>query len=116
MSARLEQAKIEAERARKRFTGTLDAVQERLKPASLADQAWTGVKDKGSDIADGAVEAVKARPVAAAGVAAAFLLYLARRPIISRASRLWSKRHKNGVQNGVQNGVDAPDEASGVEE
>ena len=100
MSAQLERAKIEAERARRRFGDSVATLQERLKPGALADQAWTGVKDKGSEIADGAVDAVKARPAAAAGVAAAFLLFLARRPIVSGASRLWKHRRKNGVDNG----------------
>jgi hypothetical protein len=112
MSARLERARIEAERARRRFTDTLGEVQYRLKPGTLADNAWTGVKDKSSELADEAVEAVKARPVAAAGAAAAFLLYLARKPIISGATHLWNQRHGNGVQNGVN----ANNQSSGAEE
>lgn len=98
MSARLEQAKYEAEAARKRFTGTLEVLQgtlvgtfrERLTPTALANKAWTEVREKGSEIADEAVEAVKARPLIASGAVAAFFVFLARGRIASAASRLWS--------------------------
>jgi hypothetical protein len=98
---RLEAARIEAERARRRFGDTMANVQQRLKPGALADQAWTGVKDKGSELADGAVEAVKARPAAAAGAIAALFLFLARRPIVSGATRLWTQVRKNNEHNGA---------------
>ena len=98
--ARIEAAKAEAQRARRRLSGSMDTLQQRLKPASLADHAWTGVKDKGSELADGAVEAVKARPAAAAGVVAALVLLLARRPIVSGATKLWSQVTGNNHHNG----------------
>lgn len=98
---RLEAARIEAERARRRFGVTMAGVQHRLKPGALADQAWTGVKDKGSELADGAVEAVKARPAAAVGAVAALFLFLARRPIVSGATRLWTQVRKNHDHNGA---------------
>jgi hypothetical protein len=97
---RLETAKMEAERARRRLGATITTVQQRLKPAALADHAWSGVKDKGSELADGAVEAVKARPAAAAGAVAALFLFLARRPIVSGASKLWTQVRKNHEHNG----------------
>jgi len=81
-------AKLEADQAKARFASTLTALQQRLKPGALATQAWSGVKEKSGEIADDAVQAVKDRPVAATGIAAAFLLFLARHPILSAASRL----------------------------
>jgi len=98
--ARIEAAKADAERARRRLGGTMDSLQQRLTPGSLADHAWTGVKDKGSELADGAVEAVKARPAAVAGVVAALVLFLARRPIVSGATKLWSHVTNNHHHNG----------------
>ncbi|MGE5722161.1 MAG: DUF3618 domain-containing protein [Sphingomonadales bacterium] len=92
MSAGLEQAKLDAERARKRLASTLGELQQRLKPGALAGQAWSGVREKGSEIADDAVEAVRERPAATAGVLAAFALFLARGQIISAASRLAFRR------------------------
>jgi ElaB/YqjD/DUF883 family membrane-anchored ribosome-binding protein len=116
MSARIERAKIEAERARRQLVTTVSEVQQRLKPATIADQAWSGVKDKGSEMADDAMEAVKARPAATAGVLAALLLFVARRPIVSRASRLWKRKSKNGTENGLDNGIGVRAAASSVEE
>lgn len=86
---RIAAAKAESQRARGLFLSTATALQQRLRPGTLASQAWTGVKEKGGEIADDAVEAVKHRPAIASGVAAAFLLFLAREPIISAASRMF---------------------------
>ncbi|HET9638149.1 MAG TPA: DUF3618 domain-containing protein [Allosphingosinicella sp.] len=82
-------ARQEAERARRRLAATAAELQQRLKPGTLASNAWEGVKDKSGDIADGAVEAVKARPVPVAAVLAAFTLFLARAPIKSAVGRLF---------------------------
>lgn len=95
---RIAAAKAEAESARTRFLSTAVALQRRLKPRTLASQAWTGVKEKGGEIADDAVEAVKHRPAIASGVAAAFLLYLAREPILSAASRLMNGKERKRKQ------------------
>jgi hypothetical protein len=88
-AAELKRAKYEAEQARKRLLSTAGELQQRLKPGTLANHAWTGVKDRGSEIADDAVSAVKDRPRVASGALAAFTLYLARKPIRSAVSRLF---------------------------
>jgi ElaB/YqjD/DUF883 family membrane-anchored ribosome-binding protein len=100
MSERIEQAKRAADAAREELASTLTSLQAKLKPASLANQAWSGVRDKGSELADEAVEVVKARPAAAAAVLAAFGLFLARGQIVSAASRVVA-RAKNGATNEV---------------
>ena len=87
--AEITRARTEAELARQRLSHTLGELQTRLKPGTLANNAWEGVKDKSGEIADDAVEAVKARPVAAGAVVGAVLLYLARSPIKSAATRLF---------------------------
>jgi ElaB/YqjD/DUF883 family membrane-anchored ribosome-binding protein len=96
MNDRIEKAKREADRARQQFIGTLDSIEDKLNPAALADHAWSGVVEKGSEIADEAITAVKNRPAAAAGVVAALGLFLARGRIISAASRLVSRKEKRG--------------------
>jgi len=88
----LQQAQYEVEQAKKRFTSTLGALQYRLKPARLANNAWEGVRDKSSDMADGALQAVKERPVAASGVLAGLLVFLAREPLWRGVSGLFSRR------------------------
>lgn len=83
-------ARQEAERARRRLAATAAELQQRLKPGTLASNAWEGVKDKGGDMADGAVEAVKSRPVPVAAALTVFTLFLARAPLKAAVSRLFS--------------------------
>lgn len=94
----IEQARREALRARSRFELTLAAAQQRLRPGSLAEEAWDGVKDKGADMADGALKAVKKRPAAVSVALGAFALFLARAPLKRAARRLISGA-----------GIDSPD-------
>ena len=92
MSAQqIKAARLEADAARQRLLATATELQERLRPGTIASNAWEGVKDRGGELADDAVEAVRDRPVAAASVLAAFTLFLARRPIRSAVSRLFTK-------------------------
>ena len=95
---RITAAKIQAEAARGRFFSVIGALQHRLKPGNLATQAWTGVKEKGGEIADDAVEAVRHRPVVASGVAAGLLLFLAREPLMSAATRLLNGKEKKSAK------------------
>ena len=88
-AADILRAKREAELARTRLSTTLGELQTRLKPQTLATNAWEGVKDKSGELADDAVEAVKARPVATGAALGAVLLFLARSPIKSAAIRLF---------------------------
>lgn len=89
-TAEISIARQEAERARQRLLATAAELQQRLKPGTLASSAWEGVKDKGGEIADDAVEAVKTRPVPVAAALAAFTLFLARAPLKAAVSRLFS--------------------------
>jgi hypothetical protein len=90
----LQQAKNDAVAARARFFDTLEEAQERLKPGNLANQAWSGVKDKTAEAAGNAVEAVKKRPTAVALVLGGLALFLARRPLKRAAGALVSRRRR----------------------
>jgi hypothetical protein len=94
----LRLAKQEAELARRRLAATAAELQQRLKPGTLAHSAWAGVKDKGGEIADDAVEAVKARPVPVAAALTAFTLFLARAPLRAAVSRLFSGSEESGSE------------------
>jgi hypothetical protein len=98
----LELAQYQAEQAKTRFNSTMGALQHRLKPGTLAGHAWGGVREKSTEMADdaleavhgltdGAFQAVKDRPAAAYGIGAGLLLFLARRPLWRGASRLFSR-------------------------
>ena len=96
---RIEQAKREAEQARRQFASTAGAVQHRLKPANLMSSAWDGVREKGGEMADGAIETVKGRPIAASGILAGIVLFLAREPLWRLASGLF--RHDEEEEAGI---------------
>ena len=81
-------ARTKVERSRARLMASAHELQDRLSPKLLAKGAWQGAKEKGADLAEDAVDAVKARPLATTGVVAAITMFLAREPLIDFASRL----------------------------
>ena len=81
-------ARIEADRRRARLMEAAHRLQARLSPAVLARGAWQGAKEKGADMAENAVDAVRRRPIAATGVVAAIALFLAREPLKDLADKV----------------------------
>jgi hypothetical protein len=81
-------ARLDVERSRARLMGTAQELQERLSPRTLAKGAWQGAKEKGADMAEDAVDAVRARPIAATGVVAAITIFLAREPLWELATKI----------------------------
>jgi len=105
-------ARAEADRRRARLMGTAEQLQERLSPKRLTRDAWEGAMDKGADIAENAVDAVRSRPIAAGGTVAAIALFLAREPLIELAGKLTKsfstkRATKNKRQLRGATGVDA---------
>ena len=86
----VEEAKRNTIRAHARLESTLAALQARLRPASLAGEAWDGVKDKSADLADGALQAVRKRPAIASAALGVLALFLAREPIKRAVGRMLS--------------------------
>ena len=87
---RISEAKRASLQARDRLERTLAAVQHRLSPGNLAEEAWDGVKDKGANMAEGALQAVKSRPRAVSLALGAFALFMARAPLKRAVTRLIS--------------------------
>ena len=81
-------ARIETVRTRARLMDTAHRLQARLSPSTLARGAWQGAKEKGADLAENAVDAVRKRPLTATGVVAAIALFLAREPLKDLAEKL----------------------------
>jgi hypothetical protein len=81
-------ARAEVERRRARVMATAQQLQDRLSPKTLARNTWEGAKEKGADLAEDAVDAVRARPLAAGGVVAAITMFLAREPLMGLAGKL----------------------------
>lgn len=87
----LRAAHARAEQAQARFTETLAELKRRVQPSTLAGDAWDGVKDKGSDLADKGVRAVKDQPVAAGGIVAALAVFLFRAPLATLVTSMFGK-------------------------
>jgi hypothetical protein len=87
-SPEIAAARLEAERRRARLMAIAHELQERLSPGTLARGAWQGAKEKGADMAETAVDAVRSRPLAATGVVAAIAMLLAREPLMELAGRI----------------------------
>jgi hypothetical protein len=81
-------ARIAVERSRARVMATAHELQERVSPKTLVRTTWQGAKDKGAGLAEDAVDAVRARPVAATGIVAALALFLAREPLMDLAGKV----------------------------
>ena len=82
-------ARIEVARRRGDLLDTVHLLQARLAPRTLAADVWEKAKIKGADLAEDAVDAVKARPVAVGGIAAALAMFLAREPIRDAAVKIY---------------------------
>lgn len=109
-SPELAAARVEVQRSRSRLMDTAHELQERLSPKVLARDVWEGAKDKGADLAEGAVDAARARPIATGGVVAAVAMFLAREPLMDLAGRLIDgigekrKTRKNRIRRRQSNG------------
>ncbi len=85
---RIEAARIEVERSRAQMLETAKSLQHRLEPGKLTRDAWQSAKEKGADLAEDAVDAVRKRPYAAGGVVTAIALFIAREPIMELFGKL----------------------------
>ena len=83
-------AQRSVERARERLADTAQILARQLEPSRIARGLWDDAKDKGADLAEEAVDAVKARPIAASGIVAGLALFLAREPIAELAGKWWN--------------------------
>ena len=87
---RIAAARGQAEAHRQRLLATVEEIKLRLAPKTIAGEAWTSAKDRGSEVADTTITAVRERPAMVAGIAAGTALILARKPLISFITGLFS--------------------------
>jgi hypothetical protein len=83
-------AEFRVDRARSKLIATLQELSGQLQPHRLVEEAWEKAKDKGADLAEGAVDAVAKRPVATGAVVAGIVAFLARAPLMDLAGKLYS--------------------------
>lgn len=79
--SKLIKAQNEAEVRRAAFLTSADTLKARVAPARLGKDALDKTVETGTAIADGAVAEVKSKPWLYGGLAAAALLFLARKPV-----------------------------------
>lgn len=99
---RLADAERQVERSRDRLLDTLYDLAEQLEPKRLVRELWQDAKVKGADLAEEAVDAVKARPIAVTGVAAAIAMFLAREPIAELAGKLINGKKDKKPKSGAR--------------
>lgn len=95
--AELERAQADVGLAKRRLASTMGALQYRLRPDTLMNNALEGVREKGTAAADNAMQAVKERPMTASGIVAALFIFLARDPLWRMILRLFSGPRDEGV-------------------
>jgi hypothetical protein len=81
-------ARLEVGCSRARLMAIAHELQDRLSPRTLAKGAWQGAKEKGADLAENTVDAVRSRPLAATGVVAAIAMFLAREQLMDLAGKI----------------------------
>lgn len=101
---KVEAARIEVERSRAQMLDTAKLLQRRLEPGKLTRDAWQSAKEKGADLAEDAVDAVRRRPYAAGGVVAAIALFIAREPIRQLYGKVTDAMTSNGKKRRNRNG------------
>jgi ElaB/YqjD/DUF883 family membrane-anchored ribosome-binding protein len=94
-SPQIAEARAEVDRSRSRLMSTAHELQDRISPKTLARNTWQGAKEKGADLAENTVDAVRARPFAATGVVAALTMFLAREPLIDLAGKVVSRSKRS---------------------
>jgi hypothetical protein len=105
---RVKAAEIEVQQARGKLLATLSEVTRQFEPHRLMQEVWEKAKGKGADLAEDAVDAVRARPLATTGVVAAITMFLAREPLMDLAGKMMggasrkSKRRKKKTPETTQ--------------
>lgn len=82
------QAEDAVEDARETMLGTVHEIARQLAPRHLVGELWEDAKVKGADLAEEAVDAVKARPLAATGIVAALAMFFTRKPLMNMAGKM----------------------------
>ena len=82
-------ARVKAEALKADFQRTVEELKYRLKPATLASDAWHGIRDKGVEYSGLGNKAVHDRPGVAGGAVFALLLFFLRHPLGRLVSRIF---------------------------
>lgn len=89
-------ARARAETSKAGLMATIAELKHRLKPATLASDAWDGVKGKSSEVSGKGVQAVTDHPGAAGGAVAAVALFFLRKPLATLAGKMFGSQRDEG--------------------
>ena len=81
-----------ARAARTRLNATLGAIQRRVTPRALVDDALREVRERSVGLAEETVSLARRHPVETVAAAAVVTGVIARKPILQAVSRLFSRR------------------------
>lgn len=102
---RLALAETEVERTRDRLVDTVSDFADMLEPKKIMSEVWENAKDKGADLAENAVDAVRSRPLLFGGIVAALTAFIAREPLkdaaVTAYGAMTSSRKKSGEKKKV---------------
>ena len=100
-------ARAEAEAAKRQLMATVHEIQYRLKPSTLANEAWSGVRDTATQRSDQAKEIVREKPQAAGAVAALLVLIFARKPLMSLLGKAFGRKDDDHINTHLAPKADA---------
>lgn len=90
-------ATADARAARTRLSSTVAAIQRRLTPRALVDDALREVRERGAAVAEETVSLARRHPVETVAAAAVVTGVIARKPIWHAVSRLFSRRRETSA-------------------
>jgi Protein of unknown function (DUF3618) len=106
-------AEFQVDRTRSKMIATLQEISRELQPHRLVEEAWEKAKDKGADLAENAVDAVRARPVAAGAVVTGIVAFLARDALFSLAGKIAGSGKSKRPRRPRRSSKDKVEETSG---
>lgn len=92
----IEDAKRQATVARARIDESLGALQGRLSPRIVAQDAWHTVRETSDRVTDQAIDGARKQPGLAGAAGAAIVLIAFRKPVFRLVGKLFKRRPEDG--------------------
>ncbi len=89
------EASARAQIAKERFTASAKAAKARVMPARLKQDVVTKIKKSASDTVSNTTAKVRENPIATSAAGGAFLLFLARRPLLALLRKSYVRCRKS---------------------
>ena len=90
-TSRTDKAQARVDAARDRLLGTAQEIQARLAPERLLDDAVSAARARSAELAHGAGEAVRKRPVTVAAAIVASMALFAHKPLLQLGRKFFGR-------------------------